>query len=73
MYGHALTEDKDPIVKSKFSKELEKLLEKVPKSGNKLVMLGDLNGKIGREDDCKKVTGGNSKHMVLSECEEMII
>ncbi|KAK9709895.1 Endonuclease-reverse transcriptase [Popillia japonica] len=69
---HAPTEDKDPIVKSEFYEELEKVLEKVPKFDIKLV-LGDLNAKIGREDEHRKITGGNSKHMLSSENGKMLI
>ncbi|KAK9727614.1 hypothetical protein QE152_g19059 [Popillia japonica] len=69
---HAPTDDKDPIVKSEFYEELEKVLEKVPKFDIKLV-LGDLNAKIGREDEHRKVTGGNSKHMLSSENGKMLI
>ncbi|KAK9686020.1 hypothetical protein QE152_g37504 [Popillia japonica] len=69
---HAPTEDKDPIVKNEFYEELEKVLEKVPKFDIKLVV-GDLNAKIGREDERRKVTGGNSKHMLSSENGKMLI
>jgi hypothetical protein len=60
---HALSEEKEVIIKDTFFDKLENTYNQIPRSGIKII-LGDFNAKIGREEQYKPITGENSKHNV---------
>lgn len=63
---HAPTEDKDLETKNEFYEKVEEILRGIPRYDIKLV-IGDLNAKVGREDDYKNITGGKSLHKVSNQ------
>lgn len=62
---HAPSEEKEIETKVKFYEELNKIMEEIPKFDIKYVV-GDMNAKIGREEEYRNVTGGKSKHSVTN-------
>ena len=58
---HAPTEDSDNIVKEQFFEELQKVQDRIAKH-DVVVLLGDMNAKIGLEDAYSSVTGKHSLH-----------
>lgn len=58
---HAPTEEKDDIVKEAFYDELERTLYGIPKQ-DMVVMLGDFNAKVGKEEAFRPVIGSHSLH-----------
>jgi hypothetical protein len=63
---HAPTEDKTDDVKDSFYKELERVFDEFPKYHMK-ILLGDLNGKVGREDIFKQTIGNESLHKISND------
>jgi exonuclease III len=55
---YALTEDKADSEKENFYEELQVLIDQIPKSDTILVM-GDANAKLGKEDIHKEVSGNH--------------
>jgi hypothetical protein len=58
---HALTEDKDDVIKDSFYEELEQILDQFPRYHMRS-LLGDFNAKVGREDILKPGIGNESVH-----------
>lgn len=58
---HAPTEDKDDDVKDAFYEDLRRAVESTPKH-DALLLLGDFNAKVGREDYCRPTIGQYSLH-----------
>ena len=58
---HAPIKDYDNTVKEQFFEELQKIQDCIPKH-DVIVLLGDMNAKIGLEDDYSSVTGKYSLH-----------
>jgi hypothetical protein len=58
---HALTEDKDDIIKDSSYEELEQVFGQFPRYHMKM-LLGDFNTKVGRENIFKPVIGNESLH-----------
>lgn len=58
---HAPTEEKDNDVKEEFYNEVERVYDACPKHDIKIV-LGDLNAKIGKEDQFREIIGKQSLH-----------
>jgi hypothetical protein len=58
---HALTEDKDYVIKDSFHEELEEVFDQFPRYHMKM-LLGDFNAKVGREDIFKPIIGNESLH-----------
>ena len=58
---YAPTEDKEKEEKDKFYEQLEILCEKVPKHET-LVIVGDVNAKIGKEEYIENVAGKETLH-----------
>jgi hypothetical protein len=56
---HAPTEDKDGNIKDSFYKELEQVFDQFPRYHMK-ILVGDFNGKVGREDIFKPLIGNDS-------------
>jgi exonuclease III len=52
----ALTEDKEEDVKEQFYEELQKTHDRVPKH-NVIIILGDMNAKIGKEKNISPCSG----------------
>jgi hypothetical protein len=46
---HALTEDKDDVIKDSFYEELEQVFDQFPRYHMK-ILLGDFNTKVGRKE-----------------------
>jgi hypothetical protein len=63
---HASTEDKIDDIKERFCKELEQVLDKIPRYHMKIV-LGDFNAKVGREDILKPTIGNESVHEISND------
>jgi hypothetical protein len=63
---HAPTEDKIDNTKDSVYVELDHVFNKFPKYHTKM-LLGDVNGKVGREDIFKPTTGNNSLHKTSTD------
>jgi hypothetical protein len=63
---HAPTEDKTDHDKDTFYEELERVFGKFPKYQLKIV-LGDLSGKLGKEDIIKSIIGNESLHEIIND------
>lgn len=63
---HAPTEEKDDEIKDIFYEQIEKALDNIP-SKDVIIIMGDANAKIGREEIYKEITGGQSKHEQTNE------
>jgi hypothetical protein len=59
---HASTEDKTDEVKDSFYKELEHVFNTFPNYHT--ILLGDFNGKVGREDIFTPTIGNESLHKI---------
>ena len=68
---HAPTEDSDNIVKEQFFEELQKVQDRIPKH-DVVILLGDMNAKIGLEDAYSSVTGKHSLHVESNSNGEFI-
>ena len=68
---HAPTEEKTEEERGKFCVDLQKEYDRVPKHDN-VMILGDLNAKIGRDKAYKNVTGKNTLHEVSNQNGEMV-
>jgi hypothetical protein len=62
---HALIEDKTDDAKGRFYEKLERF-DKFPKYHQK-ILLGDFNGKVGKEDILKLTIGNESLHEISSD------
>lgn len=58
---HAPTEEKEEEVKNEFYEEMDRIIDKIPKR-DVIIVVGDANAKVGREEIYREVTGGFSKH-----------
>jgi hypothetical protein len=58
---HALTEDKDNVIKDSFYEELEQVFDQFPRYHMK-ILLGDFNAKVGRKDIFKPIIGNENLH-----------
>jgi exonuclease III len=56
---HAPTEDKTDDVKDSFYEELDRVFDKFP-THRTIILLGDFNAKLGREDIFKATLGNES-------------
>jgi hypothetical protein len=63
---HAPAEDKCDDTKDSFYEELEHVLDQFPKYHMKL-LLGDFNGKVGKEDIFKPTIGIESLHEISDD------
>ena len=68
---YAPTEEKPIDTKEQFYKDLEALIEKVPKSDT-LVILGDFNAQLGKEPIYRSVTGKYTLHEETNENGELL-
>jgi hypothetical protein len=62
----AQTEDKIDDAKDSFYEELERIFDKFPKYHMK-ILLGDFNGKVGRDDTFKPTIGSESLHKISND------
>jgi hypothetical protein len=53
-------------VKDSFYEEMERAFDKFPKYDMK-ILLGDFNGKVGREDNFKPTIGNGSLHEFFND------
>jgi endonuclease/exonuclease/phosphatase family metal-dependent hydrolase len=68
---HAPTEDSDNTVKEQFFEEWQKIQDCIPKH-DFIILLGDMNAKIGLEDAHSSVTGKYSLHTESNSNGELI-
>ena len=68
---HAPTEEKEEEEKDKFYDDLQRACERVPKHDIVLI-LGDLNAKIGKEKAYENVTGKHMLHEVSNQNGELV-
>ena len=69
---HAPTEDSDNTVKEQFFEELQKIQDCIPKH-DVIVLLGDMNAKIGLENAYSSVTGKYSLHKESNSNGELML
>jgi len=69
---YAPTEDKTDPEKQKFYEELQLVSDQTPKSDTILV-LGDANAKLGKEDIYKEVSGKHTLHELSNRDGEMLL
>jgi hypothetical protein len=62
MNAYAPTEELDDVDKDRFYQTMERVYDSIPNYDIKMV-IGDLNGKLGREDVYKGVIGKHSLHL----------
>jgi hypothetical protein len=65
------TEDKEDEVKEQFYKEIERMVENVPK-GDTVIMLGDCNTQLGKEEAYSLITGKHTLHEKTNRNGEML-
>jgi hypothetical protein len=58
--AYAPTEDKTEEIKEQLYDDLQTMVDKVPKSD--LIILGDVNAKLGKEPTYQKITGKHTLH-----------
>ena len=68
---HAPTEEKMEGEKDKFYDDLQRTFERVPKH-DAVLILGDLNAKIGKEKAYENVTGKHMLHEISSQNGELV-
>ena len=59
--AYAPTEDKTEEIKEQFYDDLQSVVDKVPKS-DLIIILGDVNAKLGKEPAYQKITGKHTLH-----------
>ena len=69
---YAPTEDKTNIEKEKFYDDLQTVIDRTPKSDTILV-LGDANAKLGKEDVYNEVSGKHMLHEISNRNGEMLL
>jgi hypothetical protein len=69
---YAPTEDKVDAEKEKFYDDLETVIDRTPKSDTILV-LGDANAKLGKEDVYRGVSGKHTLHEISNRNWEMLL
>jgi hypothetical protein len=67
---HAPTEEKTEEEKDKFYDDLQRTFERVPK--HDVLILGDLNVKIGKEKAYENVTGKHTLHQISNQNGELV-
>jgi exonuclease III len=65
-------EDKADAEKEKFYDDLQTVIARTPKSDTILV-LGDVNAKLGMEDVCSEVSGKHTLHELSNRNGEMLL
>ena len=66
------TEDKADIEKGKFYDDLQTAIDRIPKSDT-LLVLGDANAKLGKEDIYKEVSGKHTLHELSNRNGKMLL
>jgi len=69
---YAPTEDKVDAEKEKFYEDLQTVIDRTPKSDTILV-LGDVNAKLGKEDVYRGVSGKHTLHEISNRNGEMLL
>jgi exonuclease III len=65
-------EDRADAKKEKFYGDLQTVIDRTPKSDTILV-LGDVNAKLGKEDVCSEVSGKHTLHELSNRNGEMLL
>jgi exonuclease III len=68
---YAATEDKMDEIKEQFYEDLQKVVDSTPKHDT-IIILGDLNAKLGKEDAYRGVTGQYTLHQDTSGNGELL-
>jgi exonuclease III len=63
---YAPTEEAEDEEKNKFYEDLETLCEKIPKHDT-LLIVGDINAKIGKEEYLRNVAGKETVHEITND------
>jgi hypothetical protein len=63
---HDPTENKDDDIQDSFYRELEQLLDQIPRYHMK-ILLGNFNAKVGKENIFKLITGNESLYEVSND------
>jgi len=69
---YAPTEDKTDVEKEKFYDDLQTVLDRTPKSDT-VIVLGDANAKLGKEDVYNEISGKHTPHELLKRNGEMLL
>ena len=69
---YAPTEDKADVEKEKFYDDLQTVLDRSPKSDT-VIVLGDTNAKLGKEDVYNEVRGKHTLHELSNRNGEMLL
>mgnify|MGYP005985764973 CR=1 FL=1 len=59
---HPPTEEKEDDVKDALYEEMDRVIDKIPKRDIIIIIMGDANAKVGREEIYKEIVGKHSKH-----------
>ena len=68
---YAPTEEKSTEMKEQFYEDLQNLIKKVPKSDT-VIVLGDFNAQVGKEECYRSVSGRHSIHEITNGNGEML-
>lgn len=63
---YAPTEDKDDNLKDEFYNKLERVLDALPSNDVKII-LGDLNAKVGKQEEFRSIVGRHSLHDISND------
>ena len=69
---HCPTEDQDEILKTEFYQKLEQIYDSAPRNDIKMI-IGDMNAKIGKEEEYIGTTGKHSLHDESNENGNLLI
>ena len=69
---YAPTENKTDVEKVKFYDDLQTVLDRTPKS-DRVIVLGDANAKLGKEDAYNEVSGKHTLHELSNRNGEMLL
>ena len=69
---YAPTEDKADAEKKKFYDDLQTVIDRTPKSDT-ILLLGDANAKLGKEDIYRGVSGKHTLHEISNRNGEMLL
>jgi exonuclease III len=69
---HALTEDKIDDVRDSFYEELEHVFNTLSKY-HMIILLGEFNAKVGKEDIFKPIIGIESLHEISNDNETRVV
>jgi len=69
---YAPNEDKTDVEKEKFYYDLQTIIDRTPKSDT-VIVLGDANAKLGKEDVYNEVSGKHTLHELSNRNGDMLL